>query len=516
MILKRIRRDDTGSIPLALLITFIGVGLSTVLATVVLTQLGATRQSVGRVQALSAAQAGIDVALARLQAATSGSDLEDNPVGDVAKLPCGKITGRVGGAGSAEYTVEILYLKTDPNGRKPQQDPVWFEDSDNKIACVGGRPAEVPAYAMIEGQGFDLAGRSATTFEQRSLTGTHTFKTSNENLPGGLIHVYQLPNTLDLCLDAGSDKPHAGDPVKMQECKRARAAQTFAYTEDLNLVLVSSKLADPAGLGMCVDAGATNKAGDAVKFQPCTAPPKPAQQWSLNDSANLQGTTNGTSLNGQCLNVANPNTRGSLLVLGSCGGSYGNVRHFSMEATVGAGKATSANPPRLVNYNQFARCVDQTKHDVNYAYLIVWPCKQSPDGSVSWNQQWKLTKFGENPDRWSINTKPGSTYCLRSPLSTARGQYVRVVACNPEKPDAASTWRVSGATDRYSTSYTIVDNSGYCLSPTDPAAEQADLHFEGDNVSKLVVARCDGSTLQKWNAPANLTAPNALKDLAEN
>ena len=50
----------------------------------------------------------------------------------------------------------------------------------------------------------------------------------------------------------------------------------------------------------------------------------------------------------------------------------------------------SAATGQLVNYQQFSRCLDVTNHLWNSDYMIVWFCKQAPDGTVPWNQKWTL------------------------------------------------------------------------------------------------------------------------------
>ena len=65
------------------------------------------------------------------------------------------------------------------------------------------------------------------------------------------------------------------------------------------------------------------------------------------------------------------------------------------------------------------------------------------------------------------------------------------------------------------TSYILVDFNGNCMTPTDPNAIPPDFYPKGLNISKITLATCDGSTLQKWNAPANLLQPLPLKDIGE-
>jgi hypothetical protein len=59
-------------------------------------------------------------------------------------------------------------------------------------------------------------------------------------------------------------------------------------------------------------------------------------------------------------------------------------------------------------------------------------------------------------------------------------------------------WTRTGDTGTWATSYTIVDDAGRCLAqgpvPPDP----------GRTFNAIVVAPCDGSVEQKWNAPPEL------------
>jgi hypothetical protein len=301
----------------------------------------------------------------------------------------------------------------------------------------------------------------------------------------------------------------------MQPCAAGRLSQMLAYNRDLTIVLVSSKTA-AMPLGMCLDAAPATQRGAVVEFRPCGTSTLPRQQWSINDSANFQGTTNGSSLNGLCFNVQRPDVVGSFVVLGSCGGPYNNTWTFSADAAVGAG-AAGKDAGQLVNFSQFGRCMDVTKHDLNYPYMIIWPCKQAPDPTkVSWNQKWTIKPVdAANPAKGMlITTTPSVPYCLRSPGSTRAGAYVTVAKCGTA-PTADLIWKVSGDTGNYATSYVAVDYNGLCLAATDPKAKPADLHFEGEQVSKSVVGVCDGSTLQKWNAPANILQTLPLKDISE-
>ncbi len=226
--------------------------------------------------------------------------------------------------------------------------------------------------------------------------------------------------------------------------------------------------------------------------------------------------------------MQSPNSPGSLLALSTtnCGGAststgYDNVKSWQPEAAVGAGAASAASG-QLVNFNQFGRCLDVPNQNISYvdpngtSYLIIWPCKQAPVATnVAWNQRWALPGAGiVNGANGSISTNyanAGTLYCLQSPLSTASGKYVFEEVC-PKTLDSSVKWTVYRDTGSYSTSYVIKDSSGYCLQPTDPTV---DYFPQGNGISKSIVAVCNGSTLQKWNAPANLLSPTPLKDIGE-
>jgi hypothetical protein len=327
-----------------------------------------------------------------------------------------------------------------------------------------------------------------------------------------LIHAFS--GTPDLCFDAGSASPVAGTNLQMQPCNSVSRHQKFAYTKDLNLVLTSTRTT-AMPLGMCLDAAPVT--GNNVQFRPCIDPPAARQRWSLNDSSHFQGTDPVTlNLNSLCFRIQTPNTAGSFVVLGACGSS------FAPEAAVGAG-AAGASSNQFVNFSQFGRCLDVTEfHNwVTYGYLISWPCKQAPDPTdIGWNQKWSFPPVpvgaaSSAPGRiTTLSTNPPPIlHCLRSPGSVAPGQYVTITPC----PGGSGTtqqdqrWTIYGDTGVYATSYRVTDGYGYCLTPTDPP----DLYRTVNQISKIVVRVCDGSTKQKWNAPAELLDSTPLKDIGE-
>ena len=514
MSVRRWRADDRGSLPIAVLLITIGMGLSGLLAATVNAQIKSTRSTVHSAEAIDAAQSGLDVALGhiRLATATDGS-------GDFRKLPCGPFTGAVNSGTDQTYSVTIAYLTTEP----PAGNIAWAQA--NKLPCTGTQlAAGSPIYVQLSS-----VGKALNSGSPRTVTATYTLHSkTRENVAGGLIHLYG-PHDPDLCFAAPGPEPLPGDPVTMQLCDSSADAQRFAYESGLNLVLVSSRT--DGSKGMCLDAAPIDR--EQVLFQPCAATPVPRQQWSLNDRANFEGTTNGTDLNGQCFHLTSPGTVGSTIELHAeaadpagtsqydraCYSDYTDSRSFAPDAAVGTGRAGPLTE-QLVNFQQFGRCLDVAGDNVNAGFLVIWPCKQKPSGAIQWNQVWHLPAVPAGAVTgtgriWLHNDKDNQDYCLTSPGSTGAGKYVTVQLC-PATIGPAMTWTRYAATGVFATAYRIESTyqaptgQTWCLTGTGSAD-----YWQGHgDVSKAVMATCDGSTLQKWNAsPTVLQA--ALRDITE-
>lgn len=507
-------RDDRGSIPFALMLMLVGISTSTLLVPTVLGQLSSTREAVQRSDSLYAAQAGLDVAIGHIRAARDGTTAPNGaPNGSLAALPCGPLAGQVS-AGSSRYTVSITYLDDDPQGH--DTDPTWV--GAHTVGCIpGGGTATSPAFAMLVSAGTGSASGAYTNANSRTLRATYTFQTINTNIAGGLIHTYKKAGKQDLCFDAGSGNPSTGAFLLMELCSPGALQQLFAYNPNLTLTLTSSQSAIQP-LGMCLDADVPHAVGSLVRFEPCATTTTPSQQWSINDEGNFEGTTDGRSLDGFCFNVQNGNNKGSFVILSrNCRNGADEVRTFAPESSVGAG-AAGAGSGQLVNFKQFGRCLDVTEFNLTKGYMIAWPCKQAPDPTyVRWNQRFALPSTdpvtGVGVGRIVTNAD-GPEYCLRSPKSTAAGQYVIFTGCTGGDDQL---WTVNRDTGAYATSYTVVDSAGLCLSPTNPYATPPDLYKPDEyiNVSKIVMDDCDGATIQKWNAPPNILDPSPVKDIAE-
>ncbi|OLE29231.1 MAG: hypothetical protein AUG44_05105 [Actinobacteria bacterium 13_1_20CM_3_71_11] len=479
-------REDTGSLPFAMLVTLVGMTLTLLLVPVVTGQIGSSRENDG-----------------------SGN-------GDLAALPCGPLTGFVSTSGPARYKVTVDYYQTDPRGH--EQDAAWLA-ANPPVSCINGGGTQVtPSYALLQALGTDQATGSLDTVPPavpvRTLFATYAFQITNQNIPGGLIRTYRGSRTL--CLDAGSSSPAAGTNVQMQPCVEGSLQQKWAYSTNLSLVLVPSRTAANP-VGMCVDAGSPEALNAVAKVQPCINPKTARQQWSIDDLSRFLGTTDGKNTNDFCLNEKNPDTPGSFVILDSKSGGTCST-HWAPDASAGAG-AAGPSTGQVVNFAQFGRCLDVTNKDVTYAFEIAWPCKQAPDPTtLTWNEVWTMPTVpngGISATGPIVTNKSGTLYCLKSPNSTAAGAYYVVVAACPGSPTADEVWTVYGNTGTYETSYRILDKNGYCLAATDQYATNPDLFSNGYLTSKIIMAACSGSTLQKWNAPPNILQSLPLDNIRE-
>jgi hypothetical protein len=503
--------------PLAMLVTIVAMTLTASLVPVLLHQFAGTRTVDARTVSLDAAQTGLDVALGQLRAASAvvPTPEGDSVVGILEELPPCTMTGSQdsGGlqdteaqAGILRYRVTIAYYGLPDNA------------VDTTPALLSCPPPDVPKTAVLTatGTGSKAAALTAGSPDTRTIEATYTFKTTNANINGGAIkQIANPPATNELCMDA-----RVPPGVTMQNCVPGIPSyQRFAYTPELNIQLIGSETGT-APDGLCLDAPLPHKTGDPVVLLPCLGR-NARQQWSLDDNSRFQGTNDGVSLDGLCLSLEKAWVPGPLLI-GRCAGTP-NMNIFRPQAGVGAGMA-SAETRQLVNYEQFSRCLDVTNHNADWSYMIVWFCKQAPDGTVSWNQQWdlppvSLSTQGARAGRIRTFGAGNPGQCLRTP--DAITGYVTMDPCTASNPltdqndpiDEHMKWVVYGDTGDTTSSYRIMDMYGRCLTPTALQGPGKDTHTDG--TAKVKVAPCDGSELQKWNAPPDLNAPLALSNTVE-
>jgi hypothetical protein len=508
--------DDTGSMAMALLLIMVGVSLTSLVMPVFIVQRNATSSETRRVDAINAAQTGLEYGLGQIRAARDSSGN-----GVLASLPTcgGLLSGSVGGASVATFSVRVQYFNA---------------ASTTTPMCSSGKPATTPKTAVLTAAGV----QSGVT---RTLSATYTFQSTNANIPGGLIRAYKTATSNDLCFDASSAQPAVGTILKVRTCNTNLAQQKFAYYDDLTIVLVNS---NPA---MCVDADVAHAAGKNVRLNACVSPAPARQRWVANGHANFEGTADSSTRDGYCLNVKTPNLSGSDVILGSnanstCQQDHDNQETFIPEAEVGAG---AAGPPQLVNYSLFGRCIDVPGGN-NYGtrdHMIAWPCKQVFDrtavpSQVAANESWTIPAkvngaagstgyiriIDDGADN-VVGTGDDISYCLQSP-GVDKQYPILVTSCSSLTTN--KKWTAYWDTGDYSTSYRIKDGYGLCLQPTDPEANPPDFHGTtaadfADEISKIIVATCTTEAddqrlqnLQKWNAPANATGVVPLKNVTEN
>lgn len=530
------RRDDTGSLAIAMLVVVVGMGIAALLMPMVLRQIGTTTYGDSRAGELTAAEAGTSVALGLIRSAT-----DDTGSGVATELPCttdAAITGTVDGtAGNLRYSVRLAYF-TGPQNPRGQTgswlDPYTKGGPGHAMICSSGHgvyyPPEptttVPSFVLIVSTGSDAR-------TSRTLRSTYYVQTTNANVSGGTIYVFPPSGaTTKYCVDAGSAQPIAGTTVKLAACADDLIQQqAWAYNTDLSIQLVSSVTsAYPNGLCLSAmdDDGKQQSAGDLIQLQKCaTVGSAPwNQMWSVDDVAHLEGANpSATDVDGLCIQAGpyNSNTKGSppypgagsVLQLSGCVGSVEDpFQTWVPSPDVGAGQAGATNK-QVVNFQQFGRCLDVTGADPSQGFLIAYTCKQNPDPSqVLWNQKFTVDPSG----RWVTHDTANNTdYCLTSPLTQytggSSGPWVSLTPCSQQA--TGTTWARYDATDPdddplpAAQQYTIVDSAGDCLSLTTDTS----VAFNGQ-YSKVVVEKCDGSPLQKWNASADLQVPQ-LKDMTE-
>ena len=462
------RRDERGSIPLAMLLSVIALGLGAVLASVVSSSIDATRADVHRVQALNAAHAGLDVAVAHIVDAGGSA-----PV-----LPCGDaVQGSAGVDGAGDYRASITYHSVDPDRLA------------SPAAAVACTDLTTPRrYAVVSSEG-SSGPRGAT----RTLTATYRMPSVNEpDVPGGLIRLYGSP---PLCIAAATDPvPRTDDVLRVVACAPNAVNQAFVYRPDLSLALES----DISPTGLCIDE--TDPV--AVKLQPCVAL-KPAQQWRYD------GWRNFTDAAGRCLSNV-----GGILKLGtSCHLAPDRVQTWEPDSGVGAGAAGAVGTAQLVNGDRAGRCLNAAT-----ATVRVHPCTQTAlVATTPVAERWQFTSIG-GPSGGSVDltdlgalTTAGGTgtlsygvaagrRCLTAPVGTTS---VTVDACTG---GSQQLWTVTGHAATWAASFTVQDRQGRCLASS---AQPIDAY-----ATMPVLAACDGTRSQKWNVIPGAFAPK-LRSVGE-
>lgn len=487
--------DDRGSMAILMMVMLVGLMLSSLLVPMIITQDRITRFDTSRVQALDAAQAGIDVTLGIIRASVTGG------IGDSTKLPCGTQTGPVNSSGAAAYSTVVEYFTFDP-GSEPYPSP-------SAMRCITGYgtydPATgvtAPAYARFTSTGTVGLPTNGST-AGRTLTFSYVFRSSNLSLLGG-----QIALSASLCMDSGSPTAPAGTAVLVKACSAATppvGQQIFTYRTDLTLQLLSSiSTANPQGL--CLNSvHVPAVARDSILLSQCGTPGRPAsytQQWSYNDSGKYQAAQADSVTTGNlpdlCMTTA-AQSAGQPVVLSDCGSAAGWLPSPSIGPGAAGSSQRGANAAQWVNYKEFGRCIDVTNQDPNIPYLIDYPCKQNPyPGAVRWNQLFSAPAIpaalsSVTGQIITSDTDNGQQYCLTSPGTN--GGRVTVRTCSGSSLQSWTIYDGDNALS-YSSKYTVV-NGSLCLGLSSTFSD-------GGPWSVVDVETCNGSTQQKWNADPNV------------
>jgi len=531
--------DDNGSIILAMLLTFITIGATVVIGTVVIDQIKTTGNDVRRGAEISAAQSGVEVALGQIRATVRDGDgaalVTTLPciTGVAAGLPNAVLTGPVtDGSATLIYSVNVYYLSSAPPDSNSQE--AWAKT--HRMDCVAsGGTSTPPSFALLAATGRALPGSVG-----RTLVATYQFQSRTKpNVPGGTIKVFNGPYCLSAATALTGTPPlQIGAQVVLATCSSIDSRQNFIYNPSLQVEMLNSEGSATFPNGACLDAASVDRT--KVTFQNCVDA-KRTQIWSLNNRDNFEGTTDGISTNGKCFNVDyatspatvvinNVTTGNANVVNGTAGdgtdgtpcsgisGDYTKYKSFFPDSAAGTGAAGAATG-QLVNYEQFGRCLDVSSNNVAAAFMAIFPCKQTPNGIIQWNQVWHLPVVGlgqtSAQGRVSVrSTIDNKDYCLVSPGSTAAEKWVTLTGCTLTDPvPVAQMWTRRVYTGTASTSYRIESTSGttasapYCLAPAIPPATAPYWlggSFDAMNVSKLVLVACNDTNLQKWNASPSI------------
>jgi hypothetical protein len=525
------RHDDRGSLAMAMLAILVGAMLGALIVPIVLAQNDSTRFDMSRVRALHAAQSGVDVMLGEIRTRSGSRGKDGVLTGDPKNLPCytgkagaGPLSGNANGTGTASYTVTVSYYTDRPvTGAKPMICLPLYGTYDPV------KQTATPRFAVITSKGTDQSDQGADRV--RTVVSTYVFRTSDTNIPGGQIRLFPGGDPADA---VGKWCMEAGEPVKdairvvLGLCSSStppKASQMFAYRDDLSIQLVSSVGRDGHPSGLCIDTqdSVNHKAGDGIVLKDCAVANTADchdeggcssfnQQWSVDDNAHLRGASaSGKNTDNFCIDAASQGPAGMQLTLRDCSGGITDPHQTWVPSpTAGAGMAGPKND-QLVNYREFATCLDVTGQAKDAEYLILYSCKQNPDpAKVLWNQKFTPSPpvADVKPDselRLLITRPPGSKdYCLTSPQKP--GGFVRTTPCPGSALEGSIySWTVNRVLldDKfelpYARKFTIVDAQGLCLSPG-PTTNKYYQYL------KVTVEVCDGSTGQKWNADPSLDA----------
>ncbi len=518
------RPDEQGSVILVMIfLLFISIVVMT-MTTDAIAQINLSGNLTVRNDHLQAALAGDQAAIAEIRAAASAGQVQ------VADLPCTTVDGQTNTSGGSSYSATVQYYAVDAAGVST---PVGCDPGLGPTISAGQYLTSAVVTSCAPLGACPTDSKAATSPLWRRVVSTYTFETDNANVPGGLIYGDDQKDCLVATSDGGASDSYTLDVTT--SCAPGNPLSTledFQYTQQWNLEIQID------GSDYCVQDPEDTAAPGVDPTLPlgsCTD--TAVDQWGVNDDSGIQGVSASDSPAGQpnswCLGdplagqgaTVGGQAATEPAVLNSCTAAAGATSYdWLMSASVGSGGAQPAkgqligSSDQLVNYQEFGRCLDMTNQDLTYPYLIDYTCKQFPDvGDFPiWNQRWcfdQLSPQGSSPQigilyTVYLQTNCASTtdrYCLKDASGTATQSaqnWVTLTACDSSDFSLSSTSLLWGAWDDTGGAlhdYTWTDSSGYCLeaNPNNP--------FDGAySYSTIQVDTCNGSYLQKWNAPPSL------------
>ncbi|WP_314855648.1 RICIN domain-containing protein [uncultured Microbacterium sp.] len=499
----RVAADDGAAMMMTMLfILFVG-GLMLVLLGVLLNQASPLKFTQSSTRSVYAAQAGIQSGLSVLRSNTRtvGTGATKVTYGDPSALPKSALSGTVDGvAGSAlSYSVSFSYFKESPSGKSED----WLKNNAMKATSLS--TTNQPTYARIESTGTDT---STGTPRSRKIAAVYAFNTTNVNIPGGQI----LKADGSRCLKADSASVGSTIASVLKASCTDDTRNLWVYDTDYKLKLAST-IGAPTVLCITGRPWASTKVSENATLQPCAATNAAApgnQLWSWDDAqswaAQKQDTTSGRS--GRWLSLSSD-------VLVEISTKPGGV--FNPEPAVGPGGARYETH-QVVNYREFGRCMDVTDTQIGKDWMIVYPCKQDPRPSgadILWNHKWYYTEptaplTTNTPEKIKVyvnnKTDAANTYCLTASDDLTTNTDVTFKACT-NAMNTRQTFVRNNETNNTISSWTfqLDGDRTKCLA----AVPQA-----GYAWSHIRLVTCDGSTAQKWNAPA-VTTGSKLGDYQE-
>jgi len=480
---------------------------------VILSQIEPTRLQQATTRTVFAAEAGVNAVVGQIRNAQAGPDGTGKIYGKPSMLPC-TAAGTVSNGGTAlAYSAVIWYYTEDPTNK----DDAWRTSPTHRLSCSPGfGPSEAPTHALIESSGAGLVVPNAPGNLQRTIEVVYAFQISNANIPGGYIYSFAKynPGVPDrFCLEAtGLAATSNVKYVAATDCGTNNARQLWVYDKDYRIKLASSTTTNSGADSLCITGIPSVSGPVPVTLDPCLPAGDTSyytQLWSWGDGGDtwrgelpsmldysnywLSSGVSGSVSIGSLLQVWNQT-------------SFDDWSNFDPDPRVGPAKA-GVITHQLVNYSEFGRCADVTKHNIAYDQMISYPCKQDPSTTqdkLDWNHKWYYNEptntVGSLAQQITVITPlDGATYCLTS-VNADKG-FVTFNSCSPS--NVGQKWTRYAQMDTYDQSWVFKDGYGRCLD-LGPwwhlgAADQ-------EAYSTLVTNPCDASPEQKWNAPPNLTS----------